>query len=122
MTGRGRWWVAGVAALLVAVGAVYYVAQSRYPATIPPGRPLPSPGVADPLRADEVQGILREDAIRAIDQPGFLSVAQARFVPDSIHVIGVDIDGEAHAYPIPVLSQHEIVNDFVRGRPIAVTW
>jgi hypothetical protein len=37
-------------------------------------------------------------------------------------VIGVEIDGDARAYSIPYLSGHEIVNDTVAGRKIAVTW
>ena len=37
-------------------------------------------------------------------------------------VIGVSIDGDHRAYSVPHLSRHEIVNDVVGGRPIAVTW
>jgi hypothetical protein len=36
--------------------------------------------------------------------------------------MGVVIHGEARAYPIRTLIGHEIVNDEVQGRPIAVTW
>lgn len=41
---------------------------------------------------------------------------------DQDEVIGVYINGEARAYPIRLLSLHEIVNDTVGGLPIAVTW
>ena len=41
--------------------------------------------------------------------------------PDDL-VIGVEIDGDARAYGVAYLSNHEIVNDVVGGRPIAVTW
>jgi hypothetical protein len=34
----------------------------------------------------------------------------------------VSINGDARAYPTNVLSRHEIVNDVVDNRPIAVTW
>jgi len=37
-------------------------------------------------------------------------------------VIGVEIGGEARAYGTAFLSGHEVVNDVVGGRPIAVTW
>ncbi len=37
-------------------------------------------------------------------------------------VIGVSIDGDHRAYSVPHLSRHEIVNDVVGGRPVAVTW
>lgn len=41
---------------------------------------------------------------------------------DEESVIGVFLNGEARAYPIRLLSLHEIVNDTVGGQPIAVTW
>jgi len=37
-------------------------------------------------------------------------------------VVGVAINGEARAYPIRLLSLHEIVNDKVGGQAILVTW
>jgi hypothetical protein len=37
-------------------------------------------------------------------------------------VIGVEINGQARAYPIRLLSSHEIVNDVIGGEPVAVTW
>lgn len=41
---------------------------------------------------------------------------------DDEPVIGVEVDGQARAYPIRILSNHEIVNDTVGGEPLAVTW
>lgn len=37
-------------------------------------------------------------------------------------VIGVEINGQARAYPIRLLSLHEIVNDVIGGEPVAITW
>ena len=37
-------------------------------------------------------------------------------------MIGVSIDGEHRAYGAAFLSGHEIVNDMLGGRAIAVTW
>ncbi len=37
-------------------------------------------------------------------------------------VIALEINGDARAYPIRLLSLHEIVNDVVGGKPVAVTW
>ena len=37
-------------------------------------------------------------------------------------VIGLSIDGESKAYPVNILSRHEIVNDVVGGVPVAVTF
>ena len=67
--------------------------------------------------------VLPKDAIRAITAPVFLQggAGDAQMTPQEL-VVGVETDGEAHAYPINLLSRHEIVNDVVGGRPIAVTW
>ena len=71
----------------------------------------------------EIVTLLPRDAIPAIDDPQFLSAdeADAEYAPDEL-VIGVNYDGDARAYSIPYLSGHEIVNDTVGGRKIAVTW
>ncbi len=42
--------------------------------------------------------------------------------PDDEEIIGVEINGDARAYPIRLLSLHEIVNDVVGEKPVAVTW
>ena len=79
------------------------------------------------LAADEVTleivTLLPKDAIPAIFDPSFLTVAEAdEFLrPDDL-VMGVEIDGEARAYGVPFLSSHEVVNDVVGGRAITVTW
>ena len=67
--------------------------------------------------------LLPRDAIPAIDEPQFVSAAEAdEAYDDEEAVLGVDINGDARAYSIPVLSSHEIVNDTVGGVKIAVTW
>lgn len=81
----------------------------------------------DPGRATEVpyeiETILPKDAIPSIDDPAFYSVEEANEeYEESEQVIGLELDGEARAYSVPLLSSHEIVNDNVKGRPIAVTW
>jgi hypothetical protein len=67
--------------------------------------------------------LLPKDAIPAIFDPEFLSAgeADAYYDPNEL-ILGVEIDGDARAYSIPLLSRHEIVNDTVGGRKIAVTW
>ncbi len=67
--------------------------------------------------------VLPRDAIPAIDNPKFSTVDEAneRYAEDEL-VLGVEFNGEARAYSIPMLSSHEIVNDTVGGVKIAVTW
>ncbi len=71
----------------------------------------------------EIVTLLPKDAIPSIDSPRFynISEADAEYAPDEV-VIGVEINGDARAYSVGMLSRHEIVNDEVGGRPIAVTW
>ena len=81
-------------------------------------------GQSEPL-VFEMVTLLPKDAIPAILDPRFASVSSEEvllLLPDDAKVIGVSIDGESRAYPINALSSHEIVNDVVGGKPIAVTW
>jgi hypothetical protein len=65
------------------------------------------------------------DAIPAIFASDDLFVeaeAGSQEWPDEEAVIGLVIGQDARAYPVRLLSLHEIVNDVVGGRPVAVTW
>jgi uncharacterized protein DUF3179 len=89
--------------------------------TRPPGPELPPSQSPDPLGSSEIQTILPVDAIRAIDRPTFVAADQAR-MPENLNIIGVELGGQAHAFPIAIMSQVEIVNDRLGGKNIAVTW
>jgi len=71
----------------------------------------------------DIVTLLGFDAIPSIQEPRFVDqiTADETYDPDEL-VLGVEINGDAKAYSIPVLSRHEIVNDVVGGKPIAVTW
>ena len=67
--------------------------------------------------------VLGKDGIPAILDPVFITVEQAQGdMQAHERVIGVSINGESRAYPLNLLSRHEIVNDTVGGKAIAVTW
>ena len=67
--------------------------------------------------------VLGKDAIPAILHPQFISAAEGLSqMQPSERVIGVSINGEHRAYPLNLLSRHEVVNDTVGGKPVAVTW
>ncbi len=71
----------------------------------------------------QVFTVTSKDAIPAIRDPEFVNAADAEaWMEAEEPVIGVEIDGEARAYPTAMLSRHEIVNDVLGGAPIAVTW
>ena len=63
-----------------------------------------------------------KDGIPSIDDPKFAVANEAEFVSDTDVVIGLEIDGDARAYPLFIMVWHEIVNDIVGGTPVAVTY
>ena len=81
---------------------------------------VPAPPQVNPAL---IISLLAKDSIQAIDEPKFQTAAVASHAMDpDERVIGLVINGDARAYPIPVLSVHEIVNDEVGGEPVAITW
>ena len=63
-----------------------------------------------------------KDGIPSIDNPVFASIQDSNFMSDSDTVIGLEINGQAKAYPLFILVWHEIVNDVVGGTPVSVTY
>ena len=71
----------------------------------------------------EIVTLLGYDAIPAILDPEFVPVDEAdEWMKSDELVLGLSINGDSRAYSVPMLSSHEIVNDTVGGRKIAVTW
>jgi len=63
------------------------------------------------------------DGIPPIDSPRFESIESAdKWIEDLEPVILLDHEGEVRAYPLQILTWHEIVNDEIAGDPIAVTF
>lgn len=62
------------------------------------------------------------DGIPAIDNPKFVPAKDADFDSNSSTVIGVYYNGQAKAYPLSIMVWHEVVNDIVGGKPLAVTY
>lgn len=111
--------------------AVSPTAVSPTPTIIPLPTPLPTLesrfeppprrrlGPGDLLLAadiDDIPAIFAEDGLFVDAQTG------SEEWPDAEGVLGLVINGDARAYPVRLLSLHEIVNDTVGGRPVAVTW
>ena len=76
------------------------------------------------LGGGEFEGMGR-DAFPVFNDPLLLSAQEAEetgliFPRDA--VIGVSHNGEAKAYPISIMGIHELGNDTIGGKPIAVSW
>ena len=63
-----------------------------------------------------------KDQIPAIDDPRFIPVAKSSDLGPSEPVISLVVAGEAKAYPLRILTWHEIVNDEIGGMPVTVTY
>jgi len=88
---------------------------------------------AGPLRTDTTRALvpLEEivpggpppDGIPAIDRPVFVAPGAAdAWLAAREPVVALEVNGDARAYPLQILVWHEIVNDTVGGRPVAVTY
>jgi hypothetical protein len=63
------------------------------------------------------------DGIPSIDEPTFISPEEAAaWLAGNEPVIALEIESEARAYPLQILTWHEIVNDTVGDVPVAVTF
>ena len=63
-----------------------------------------------------------KDGIPSIDQPRFVSIKAAReWVEAQEPVIALQVDGLARAYPLQILTYHEIVNDRLGNIPVSIT-
>ena len=65
---------------------------------------------------------LDKDDIPALLAPRFVPAAEASWLRAGDELIGVVEGGVAKAYPVRILSWHEVVNDTLGDRPIAVTY
>jgi hypothetical protein len=85
-----------------------------------PGNPeLPTPLIdVGELR----QGGPPPDGIPPIDDPRFETATEVDWLSDDEPVLVLTLGDETKAYPVRVLTWHEIVNDVVGGVPVAVTY
>lgn len=74
---------------------------------------------------------MSKDGLRALTDPAALTPAQLaglkgrryrKLLLDTDLVAGLTVAGEDRAYPLRFLAWHEVVNDVLGGRPIAVTY
>ena len=64
----------------------------------------------------------RKDGIPSIDEPAFRPANEIKGIAATEPVIRLEINGDLRAYPLQVLTWHEIVNDTVGGVPVTVTY
>ena len=63
------------------------------------------------------------DGIPSVDDPQYVSVAEADIWLDPREPVAViEFEGLVRAYPIQILTWHEIINDYLGDLPVAVTF
>lgn len=62
------------------------------------------------------------DGIPSLDRPGFVAASSPRAPKAHERVLGVVIDGQARAYPVSILTWHEIVNDRFGDARVLITY
>lgn len=73
--------------------------------------------------AEMMSGGPPRDGIPPIDNPNFISPDEAaEWLADNEPIVIFAHDGDARAYPLQILTWHEIVNDEVGGLPVSVTF
>ena len=71
---------------------------------------------------DIMSGGPPRDGIPALTNPAFEPVSEVEWLRPQDRLLALERDGEAKAYPLRILSWHEIVNDEIGGEPIVLTY
>ena len=83
-----------------------------------------NPAFPDPLIDLDhlVSGGPPPDGIPPIDNPKFQPARAVDWLEGAEPVLSLTVEGETRAYPLQIMTWHEIVNDTVGGVPVAVTY
>lgn len=63
-----------------------------------------------------------KDGIPALDNPEYMSVNKITYLSDNDLVVGFQSNGQVRAYPHKILDWHEIINDELNGKKVAITY
>jgi hypothetical protein len=75
------------------------------------------------IRISEIYwGGVPVDGIPPLDNPTMVAPGEADYLVDEDLVFGLEIDGDARAYPLRILGWHEMMNDVVGGVPVALAY
>ena len=119
--------VLGLFAVMLVAAAAFWMAKTPPDQTQIGAGPAELPGgIYDPVRAGEptpagFHQLLPRDAIHPVYNPKFRSAESTEWSAETL-VIGVELNGEAKAYPVSFLNFREMVIDWIGGSPVLVTW
>ena len=80
-------------------------------------------GAPHRIRLEEIlSGGVRLDGIPSLDNPDHVPASEAKFMRSKERVFGVSVGGRHRAYPVRVLSWHEMLNDVIGDEPITLSF
>ncbi len=75
------------------------------------------------IRLEEITwGGVAVDGIPSLDNPTLLAADEADYLLDDDLVFGVEINGDARAYPLRIMGWHEMFNEVIGGVPVALAY
>ena len=96
---------------------LYFVIDPRFARFLRPAREFSR---IDPTEI--VWGGVLPDGIPDLRNPQFQNADEQTFMNPDDRVFGVEINGDARAYPLRIVNAHEMVNDVVGREPISLMW
>jgi len=86
-------------------------------------RALFQPATPTLIRPEEILwGGVHFEGIPALDEPPHVPADAEHGLDEREQVFGLSLGGEQRAYPLRYVSWHEVVNDTLGGKPVAVTY
>lgn len=75
------------------------------------------------IRFEEiVWGGVGVDGIPSLDDPDLIEASEATYMIDDDLIFGVEINGDARAYPLRIMGWHEMFNETIGGVPVALAY
>ena len=75
------------------------------------------------IRLEEITwGGVPFDGIPSLDNPDLIATDEADYLLDDDLVFGVEINGDARAYPLRIMGWHEMFNEVIGGVPVALAY
>lgn len=72
------------------------------------------------IRLDEVRwGGVRQDGIPPLRNPKMINAKQAKYLDNKDIIFGIEVNGDARAYPKRIMAWHEMFVDRVGNEPVA---
>jgi len=127
---RSGWWVALAAAVVTLVVGAVLVAPlfDRAPGSSQEAdfdltdTAVPRNLIVRAMNRDGVRALVAPTMVDAKEVDRFNREERGKMLVPDDRVIGIEISGDARAYPLRLMRWHEVVNDVVGGEPVAITY